>query len=315
MNRNGTWVAAGALALGLASVGGGIDRLTGRRRFATTAGIATGGAYLLGTFFPRTRIFGAPAKVGPADGLFALTFDDGPDPRHTPEISRLLAERGHQATFFVLGSAVRAHPGTAAAVVADGHVLACHGDDHRLLAFVSPREIRRQLSAVEEAVGAATGSPPELLFRPPHGVRSPWLTRVVEEAGYRVCAWDGAVFDTAAPGAEVIVERVQRLMRPGAVLLLHDGDGSGRMASRRQTVGALPAILDSAERSGLRSVGLSTLLGCDELAARRAVRRARAVARSTARPGGTALPTGPSNLQETISVPRIPASSWPGTEQ
>lgn len=192
-------------------------------------------------------------------GAFALTFDDGPDPRHTPAISGLLAERGQQATFFVLARHVRSHPEILSGLLADGHELACHGDDHRLLAFSSPSEIRCQIAATENAVYLATGTLPLPLFRPPHGVRSPWLSRVVQRYGYRVCAWDGSVFDTAQPGAAAIADRVERLLRPGAVVLLHDGDGSGREASRRQTLAALPEILDRAERRGLRSVGLGTL--------------------------------------------------------
>ena len=78
--------------------------------------------------------------------------------------------------------------------------------------------------------------------------------------GYRVCGWSGRVFDTANPGVETIVARVARALKPGAVILLHDGDGSSRDASRRQTVEALPAILDMAERLGLLSVRLSTLV-------------------------------------------------------
>lgn len=260
MTKTGTWTAAMAVALGTVAVGAAIDRRLGTGRVATALTLGAAGAYLRGTFSPEARIFGPVVEPGRRDGLFALTFDDGPDPRHTLEISRVLRERGHQATFFVLARAVRAHPTTAASVVGDGHELACHGDDHRLLAFSSPQEVRRQISVAEDAVAQATGSPLTPLFRPPHGVRSPWLTRVVWGAGYRMCAWDGTVFDTAEPGADVVAQRVERLLRPGAIVLLHDGDGSGGMASRRQTVEALPAILDAAERNGLRSVGLGALL-------------------------------------------------------
>jgi peptidoglycan-N-acetylglucosamine deacetylase len=260
MNKHGTWVGAGAVAMGLACAGVTVDRRLGTRPVATGAAVTAAGAYLAGTFVPKSRIFGSSARTEVAPDVFGLTFDDGPDPRYTSGISRILAERGHGATFFVLGCSVRAHPGVAAAVVADGHELACHGDDHELLAFAPPREVRRQISATENAVRRATGFPPEPLFRAPHGVRSPWLTRVVERYGYRVCGWDGAVFDTAEPGAEVIVARVERLLCRGAVVLLHDGDGSGRGGSRQGTLDALPAILDVAERRGLRSVRLSTLV-------------------------------------------------------
>jgi peptidoglycan-N-acetylglucosamine deacetylase len=260
MNKAQTWIGTGTVALGMASVGVAADRLLGTRRFATAATFGVACAYLVGTFSPRARIFGRSVEPGSTEGLFALTFDDGPDPRHTLEISRMLSERGHQATFFVLAREVRAHQTTAASVVGDGHELACHGDDHRLLAFSSPREIRRQISVAEDAVAEATGSSLTPLFRAPHGVRSPWLTHVVRKAGYQMCSWDGAVFDTAEPGVDVVVRRVKSQLRPGAIVLLHDGDGSGGMASRRQTVHALPAILDAAEDLGLRSVGLSVLL-------------------------------------------------------
>jgi peptidoglycan/xylan/chitin deacetylase (PgdA/CDA1 family) len=257
MNKHGTWAAAGGVATGLAGLGYAAGRRSGTQALAAATAAAAGGLYLVGTFSPKARIFGATAMLPAGTKAFALTFDDGPDPRFTPALSRMLAERGHRATFFVLGRSVRAHPEVAAAVLEDGHELGCHGDDHQLLAFASPAEIRRQIAATESAVLEATGAPPVPLFRPPHGVRSPWLTPVVERLGYRVCAWDGAVFDTAEPGVEAIVARVASVLAPGAVVLLHDGDGSGHGASRQQTVDAVPAILDAAKDRGLSSIRAS----------------------------------------------------------
>jgi peptidoglycan/xylan/chitin deacetylase (PgdA/CDA1 family) len=265
MGPRATKAAAGGVAAGLAAMGVSVDTRLGTRPLAMGAAAGAAAAYIFGTFAPRSTIFGktVAARASRDSGAFALTFDDGPDPRHTPEISRILARRGHRATFFVLGQAVKTHPEVAATVLEDGHELACHGDDHRLLAFATPSELRRQIAATESAVRLATGTLPARLFRPPHGIRSPWLTRVVEGCGYRICAWDGYVFDTAQPGAAAIVARVGRLLRPGAIILLHDGDGSGRGASRRQTVEALPGILDAAERRGLRALPLSTVVGGD----------------------------------------------------
>lgn len=260
MDKLGTWGASAGVAAGIVAAGVAIDRRLGSGPACTAGAAAVAGAYLAGTFGPRVRLFGQPAVPHRQPGAFALTFDDGPDPRHTPEISALLASRGHHATFFVLARAVSQHPELAARLLADGHELAAHGDDHRLLAFAAPAEIHRQLAATEEAVYRAIGQPPAPLFRPPHGVRSPWLVRTANRRGYRVCAWDGAVFDTAEPGVTTIAARVERLLAPGAVVLLHDGDGSFSNGSRRQTVDALPAILDAAEQRGLRSVHLSTLI-------------------------------------------------------
>jgi len=260
MDKLGTWAASAGVAAAIVAAGAATDRRLRSRPAATLGGALIAGGYLAGTFGPRVGLFGRPAVPRRQPGTFALTFDDGPDPRHTPEISELLASRGHRATFFVLARAVRKHPTLAARLIADGHEVAAHGDDHRLLAFAAPAEIDRQLAAAEDAVHNATGQRPARLFRPPHGVRSPWLSRTVNRCGYRLCAWDGAVFDTAEPGAATIAARVERLLEPGAVVLLHDGDGSFANGSRRQTVDALPIILDAAERRGLRSVHLSTLI-------------------------------------------------------
>ena len=254
-----TWVGCGLVAGLLAAMGAAVDRLLGTRVVFAVMGSALGVLYLAGTFGASIPLFGRVVRCRPQAGSFALTFDDGPDARYTAEISELLSARGHRATFFVLGAHARAHPELIARLAQDGHELANHGDDHRLLAFSLPSTVHEQLVATEEAVASANcGLAP--LFRAPHGVRSPWLVHTAARRGYRVCAWDGRVFDTSNPGVETIVARVASVLRPGAVVLLHDGDGDGRDGPRRQTVEALGAILDVAERRGLRSVPLSSLV-------------------------------------------------------
>jgi len=273
VNKKVTVAASTAVCAGLIGTGHLIDRRHGRGPVATGGALGLAAAYLAGTYLQNLPLFGAVARpsVPAGDRGFALTFDDGPDPRHTLAISRMLAERGHRGTFFVLGRAVRKHPDLIRQLVSDGHEIACHGDDHRLLAFASPRAIVAQLVAWEEAVEASLGRPGARLVRTPHGVRSPWLVSVARRRGYTVCGWDGSVFDTAEPGAATIASRVVSLLRPGAVVLLHDGDGSGRGGSRAQTVAALSAVLDSADRKCLRSVTLGSLLRRRALTASAAV--------------------------------------------
>jgi peptidoglycan/xylan/chitin deacetylase (PgdA/CDA1 family) len=263
VNKRETVATSTAMCAGLIGTGHLIDRRHGSTPILTGAAVGVAAAYIAGTYLQNLPLFGAVArpKVGAGACDFALTFDDGPDPRHTAAISKLLAERGHRATFFVLGRAVRMHPGLIRQLAAAGHEIACHGDDHRLLAYASPRTIVAQLVAWEEAVDAALGQSGARLMRTPHGIRSPWLVSVARHRGYAVCGWDGSVFDTAEPGTAAIVRRVVSLLRPGAVVLLHDGDGSGRGGSRAQTVAALGAVLDAADRKGLRSVTLGSLLG------------------------------------------------------
>jgi peptidoglycan/xylan/chitin deacetylase (PgdA/CDA1 family) len=262
MDKRETVAASSIVCAALIGTGLLIDRRHSRKPIVTGGAVGVAAAYLAGTYLQNLPLFGAVARpeVRAGERGFALTFDDGPDPRYTPTISKLLAERGHRGTFFVLGRAARMYPELIRLLAADGHEIACHGDDHRLLAFASPRTIVAQLVAWEEAVEAALGHAGARLVRAPHGVRSPWFVSVARRRGYAVCGWDGAVFDTAEPGIATIVRRVVSLLRPGAVVLLHDGDGSGGGGSRAQTVAALSAILDAADQQGLRSATLGSLL-------------------------------------------------------
>ena len=260
MSKRTTWLACGLVALVLPAAGALLDAHLGTTPLFVLVGLVLGALYLAGTFWANAPLFGRVAQARGEPGRFALTFDDGPDPRFTPSISRTLAERGHRATFFVLGSHASEHPQLLRQLLADGHEVANHGFDHGLLAFSPPRRVRAQLRATEEAIVAATGTPPVPLLRAPHGVRSPWLVWTTARLGYRVCGWTGSIFDTANPGVPTIVERARRYLRPGSTLLLHDGDGSHRGGDRSQTVEALPAILEEAEHRGLRSVRLSSLL-------------------------------------------------------
>jgi peptidoglycan-N-acetylglucosamine deacetylase len=218
------------------------------------------GAAAWGSFAHNSRLFGRVLGTGSASKPWvALTFDDGPDPRFTPALLDTLAGARVRATFFCLGRAVRDHPELARRIVDDGHELASHGDDHGLLVFAGPREIARQLREAESAIQDASGDVPSRLFRPPHGFRNPFVVRVARQLGYQVVGWTGSVFDTARPGVQAIVDRCSRLLQPGAILLLHDGDGAGRYGDRAQTVAAVPGIVAAAHDRGLEFVTVSEL--------------------------------------------------------
>jgi peptidoglycan-N-acetylglucosamine deacetylase len=213
-----------------------------------------------GSFAHNSRLFGRVLGTGRATKPWvALTFDDGPDPRFTPVLLDTLAVAGVRATFFCLGRAVREHPQLVRRIVDDGHELASHGDDHGLLVFAGPREIARQLRDAESAIEDASGDAPSRLFRPPHGFRNPFVVRVARQLGYQVVGWTGSVFDTARPGVQAIVDRCSRLLHPGAILLLHDGDGAGEYGDRGQTIAAVPGIVDAARDRGLEFVTVSEL--------------------------------------------------------
>jgi uncharacterized protein (TIRG00374 family) len=212
------------------------------------------------TFTPNARLFGRVVGVGStARPLIAITFDDGPSPEWTPGVLDALRDAGARATFFTLGRQVRAHPDIARRIVDEGHELASHGDDHSLLVFAGPRAIAHQFRAAESALADAVDGKASKLFRAPHGYRNPFVSAIAGQEGYRMVGWHGAVFDTARPGVDAIVARCRDVLRPGAILLLHDGDGSGQGGDRGQTVAAVPHILATAREQGLEPVTVSQL--------------------------------------------------------
>jgi len=214
----------------------------------------------IGAFTPNTPIFGRVIGRGKvSSNRAALTFDDGPSAEFTPDVLDVLRDRGVKATFFVLGRHVRAHPDIARRIVEDGHELASHGDDHSLLTFAGPEGIAHQFRALDEAVVSATGAAPAPLFRAPHGFRSPFLVPVARSLGYRVVGWTAGVWDTTKPGVDRIVARSVSRLHPGAILLLHDADGSGAGDDRSQTVQALPQIIDAGRNDDLEFVTISEL--------------------------------------------------------
>ena len=234
---------------------------TARRRPALGILAAGGGALAAwGAFGRNSPLYGSVLHHGStAQSQFALTFDDGPGPS-THVVLDALREADARATFFVLGRQVERHPDLVRRIVADGHELANHGYDHGILVFRTTAHVRDQLQRTEAAIRDAVG-PDALtrLFRAPHGFRGPATAIAARRAGYRFAGWSVGVFDSAQPGADVIVERAHRALTPGGVLLLHDADGWDPSASRDQTAAAIVPICTAARARGLQPVALGEL--------------------------------------------------------
>ncbi|HEX7919069.1 MAG TPA: polysaccharide deacetylase family protein, partial [Gemmatimonadales bacterium] len=177
-----------------------------------------------GALAPNSPVFGPVVGRGPRDRALYLTFDDGPNPYATERIVRLLADAHVPATFFMVGRHVERYPELARLVEREGFGIGNHTHTHRRLALAGPERTRWEVQSAHEAIVAVTGRA-ATCFRAPHGYRNPYLRSAVSAYGYQVFGWTFGVWDTARPGAEVIQERMRRGVRPGAVLLLHDGDG------------------------------------------------------------------------------------------
>jgi peptidoglycan-N-acetylglucosamine deacetylase len=226
------------------------------------AGVAAAGAAGLlayGAFEPNNPLFGPVIGRGPRTRTAYLTFDDGPNPDATPRILDTLARAGVPAAFFLVGRHVRRFPALAAAVASSGHTIGNHTDSHVKLHMLGPRRVAAELDAAHRSIVDATGVTPRV-FRAPHGYRNPFVARVARRCGYTVMGWTFGVWDTARPGAAEIRRRMRVRLRPGSVLLLHDGDGYDILGDRLQTAEALPGIIDDVRAAGYEFRPLTELL-------------------------------------------------------
>ena len=195
---------------------------------------------------------------GPQAGRkVALTFDDGPDPEHTPRVLDILADHGARATFFLIGERAARTGALVRRIAAAGHDLGNHTWSHRSLWLVGPRETARQVSQGHEAIGQAAGAPPRF-FRPPWGMTNLALFPVLRRLGTPCVFWTAQTEGRRPAAPALQVERARRRVRPGAIVDLHDADGVAGAGAR--LVEALPAMIGMLGAEGYSLVPLSGLL-------------------------------------------------------
>jgi peptidoglycan/xylan/chitin deacetylase (PgdA/CDA1 family) len=210
-------------------------------------------------YYPKFDPTGNTFWRGPRkDMLVSLTFDDGPSCFTAPILDALKA-RGVKATFFFLADNARRHPDIVERARAEGHAIGNHGATHKKMHRLTAAEIEREIVAGESALGAISTLSGKKLLRVPHGFKSIALIKVVRRLGYVLAGWTSGVWDSDRPGVDVIVQRAREAVRPGCILLLHDGDGTIDDPDRSQTARAVPGILDDCLSSGYKFVTMPQL--------------------------------------------------------
>ena len=222
---------------------------------------ATAVAYKVATLGlqPESQLFG-PTLVSPQrPAEWAFTYDDGPNPRATPELLDLFARCNVRATFFMVGKFIAGQKELARRVHAAGHLVGNHTMSHPFLAtkpmsFVR-REIRDCNALLEDTLGA-----PVQFFRAPFGARRPAILRYLRDIGLTPVQWNVQGNDWEPIGAAGILTHLRTgLARAdargrGANILLHDGFDQHQGYDRGDTVRATAALLEQAEQQGRRIV-------------------------------------------------------------
>lgn len=220
------------------------------------------GLLALDAYWPRFSLFGKTLSRGRSSGgkVIALTFDDGPSAPATARILEVLERFGVKATFFMLGANCVRHPDLVRRVQAAGHVIGNHTFSHRKLVFAGPQTILDEITQWEEVVGDAPLPGPKL-FRAPHGFKNPWLPTVLKRKGYHLIGWTRGIWDTDdGVDPDLLFRRATKNIRPGEVLLLHDGKDTSLNPDRSATVAVLPRLIEFYRQAGYRFVTIPEIL-------------------------------------------------------
>jgi peptidoglycan-N-acetylglucosamine deacetylase len=194
----------------------------------------------------------------PQDRAVALTFDDGPSPRYTPQILALLRRYQAHGTFFVIGNKVERYPRLVQAELRAGHEVGNHSYSHPR--FTKTGQLEREQELERTGVDLdLVGCPQDCrLFRPPYSAYDTRLQAYLGHTGRRLVLWSLDSGDWQGLAAPAIVHNVLARVRPGSIIIFHDSDELEK-ADRSPTVAALAVILPALRAAGWRMVTVSEL--------------------------------------------------------
>lgn len=210
-----------------------------------------GGVVLAHIFLPRAQgLCDVVTAFEPEGKEVWLTIDDGPDSEDTPAILKVLAAHGAKATFFMIGARATAHLDLVDQALAAGHSIGSHTQTHPMATYwaAGPGRVRRELDdslAALRREGAAVS-----LYRSPVGIKNFFLRRALAERELSCVAWTIRSGDALSQSPDAVVKRVERELRPGAILLMHEGE---RMAAGVRVV-AICRVLQMLDAKGYRCV-------------------------------------------------------------
>ncbi|MDM9627334.1 polysaccharide deacetylase family protein [Rhizobium sp. S152] len=204
-----------------------------------------------------TQLFGEVfARLETEKPLVALTFDDGPSSRFTPEILEILKSRGVSATFFLIGREIEENRSAAQAIIEAGHEIGNHSYSHFNMTLMGPDTVAKEIELTDAAIRAA-GYQGEIYFRPPYGKKLVSLPWYLSRHDRKTIMWDvePESFPEIDGNADAITKYVLDNARSGSVIIMHVMYRS-REPSRR----ALPRIIDGLQERGFRFATISELM-------------------------------------------------------
>ena len=163
----------------------------------------------------------------------AITFDDGPHPKDTPQVLETLAKHDIHATFFLVGRYVEQYPALVKQIYQSGHQLGIHGFRHLPFPLENPAALQTQLDRTRHAIANVCGISLEDIkdLRPPYGAFTQKVLTQLTAWGYRLVLWNNIPPHWMQPMSWTIKQVLDQI-HLGSILVLHDGHGHGRKVTQ-----------------------------------------------------------------------------------
>ena len=183
----------------------------------------------------------------------ALTFDAAWGNEDTQKILEILKKHDVHVTFFMTGGWVESYPDDVKAILAAGHDLGNHSENHKNMSQLSDAEKREELMQVHDKVLELTGYE-MFLFRPPYGDYDNAVVNVAKDCGYYTIQWDVDSLDWKDYGVDSIIKTVteHKHLGNGSIILCHNG--------AKYTAQALDTLITKLKEKGYTFVPVSELI-------------------------------------------------------
>ena len=183
----------------------------------------------------------------------ALSFDAAWGNEDTQKILEILAKHNVHATFFMTGGWVDSYPEDVKAILAGGHDLGNHSENHKNMSQISNVDKEQELMKVHEKVKSLTGYE-MFLFRPPYGDYDNDVIKTATKCGYYPIQWDVDSLDWKDYGVDSIVNTVcsNKHLGNGSIILCHNG--------AKFTADALDTLITNLKGQGYEIVPISELI-------------------------------------------------------
>ncbi|OFW77694.1 MAG: hypothetical protein A2201_00140 [Alicyclobacillus sp. RIFOXYA1_FULL_53_8] len=209
------------------------------------------GYSVLPNIFTRVLQWGVIRHLEPTPAI-ALTFDDGPDATYTPRLLDVLSEYKIPATFFVIAQKAIENPDIVERMIREGHQVEVHGFTHALVPMLGPSTTLKQIAGSARQLKQHFGLQTHF-YRPTWGLLNlASLIYTMARKSHRLVTWSIMVGDWRVVPHDGLLERIERELHPGAIVVLHDSDSSfgAERGAPNQVIALIPPLAELVRKQG-----------------------------------------------------------------